>query len=89
MRRDIIKLDKKHAEGLDYYGLSKDKKTIVVVGGSLGARTLNRAMAESTALLAENNGVQVLWQCGRFYENEYKKDNTTLSSGAELRILVI
>ncbi len=88
VRRDILKLDKKHGEGLDYYGLSKDKKTIVVVGGSLGARTLNRAMAESTALLAENNGVQVLWQCGRFYENEYNNSDTAKLPNVVLRAFI-
>lgn len=88
VRQDIISLDKKHNEGLDYYGLSKDKKTIAVIGGSLGARTLNRAMAENTALLAENNGVQVLWQCGRFYESEYRDCDSAKLPNVTLRAFI-
>lgn len=88
VRQDILNLNKKHDEGLAYYGLSKDKKTIAVIGGSLGARTLNRAMAEHTALLAENNGVQVLWQCGRFYENEYAGSDTAKLPNVMLRAFI-
>lgn len=88
VRQDILNLDKKHVEGLEYYGLSPDKKTIAVIGGSLGARTLNRAMAENTALLAENNGVQVLWQCGRFYESEYQASETAQLPNVKLRAFI-
>lgn len=88
VRQDILNLDKKRGEGLEYYGLSSDKKTIVVIGGSLGARTLNRAMAENAALLAENKGVQVLWQCGRFYESEYKDCDTARLSNVTIRAFI-
>lgn len=71
VRRDILDLEQKRAEGLEYYGLSPDRKTIVIMGGSLGARTLNEAMAHSTELLEQRTDIQVLWQCGRFYENTY------------------
>jgi UDP-N-acetylmuramate--alanine ligase len=43
---------------------------LLVTGGSLGARTLNRAMAAALPRLAEA-GIQVLWQCGKLYEAEY------------------
>lgn len=88
VRQDILSLEKKHGEGLDYYGLSKDKKTIALIGGSLGARTLNRAMAENTAMLKENDGVQILWQCGRFYENEYAGSDTAKLPNVTLRAFI-
>lgn len=72
VRDDIKQLDKKRAEGLKHYGLTPGKKTIAVIGGSLGARTLNQAMAGSKALLEQHPGIQVLWQCGRFYAAEYE-----------------
>lgn len=71
VRQDILDLGGKHAEGLAHFGLEANKKTILVTGGSLGARTLNEAMAEAADVLAEGS-VQVLWQCGRFYVKQYE-----------------
>jgi len=88
VRQDILDLEQKHSEGLRYYGLSPDKKTIAVIGGSLGARTLNRALAENTALLAERSDVQVLWQCGRFYEHEYANCDTARLPNVQIRTFI-
>ena len=43
------------------------KKTILIIGGSLGARTLNEAVENELSSLAENKEIQVLWQCGKLY----------------------
>jgi len=52
------------------FGLAADKPTILVLGGSLGARAINQAIhAQLPALLA--NDAQILWQCGKLYEKEY------------------
>ena len=59
-------------EGLKYYNLSPEKKTIFVVGGSLGCRTLNECMKkeiESGGLIGGEN-VQFIWQCGKYYKAE-------------------
>lgn len=59
-------------EGLKYYNLSPKKKTIFVVGGSLGCRTLNECMKkeiESGRLISGEN-VQFIWQCGKYYKAE-------------------
>lgn len=59
-------------EGLKYYNLSPEKKTIFVVGGSLGCRTLNECMKkeiESERLIIGGN-VQFIWQCGKYYKAE-------------------
>jgi UDP-N-acetylglucosamine--N-acetylmuramyl-(pentapeptide) pyrophosphoryl-undecaprenol N-acetylglucosamine transferase len=71
VRQDIIDLTAKKTEAVDYFNLENNKKTILILGGSLGARTLNEAMKSSTDLL-KNNDVQVLWQCGKFYVETYK-----------------
>jgi UDP-N-acetylglucosamine--N-acetylmuramyl-(pentapeptide) pyrophosphoryl-undecaprenol N-acetylglucosamine transferase len=76
VRQDILQLEGKRAEGIRHYGLNPDKKTIAVIGGSLGARTLNMALRDNTQLLAENPEVQVLWQCGKFYDYEYSACDT-------------
>lgn len=88
VRQDILDLDNKHAQGLQHYGLSPDKKTIAVIGGSLGARTLNRAMADNTALFANRPDVQVLWQCGRFYEYEYSNSDTARLPNVQIRAFI-
>jgi UDP-N-acetylglucosamine--N-acetylmuramyl-(pentapeptide) pyrophosphoryl-undecaprenol N-acetylglucosamine transferase len=52
------------------FGLDSSLKTLLVLGGSLGARTINRAVMSGLDLIANTTGVQVLWQTGRiYYEN--------------------
>lgn len=58
--------DKK--EGWNLYGLDPAKKTIFIVGGSLGCGTLNRAMRRWVEERGESAGYQVIWQCGKFYK---------------------
>ena len=57
------------AEGLNYYGLTEGKRHLFVVGGSLGAGTLNQAMRKwIEAGCPGGEDVEVLWQCGRYYK---------------------
>ena len=63
----------KSAEALAHYGLSVDKPTILVVGGSLGTRTLNEMMKHWILSLDSAPEVQVIWQTGKFYEREMKE----------------
>ena len=53
--------------------LDPTKKTILVIGGSLGALTLNESVLEGMKLAA-SNGVQILWQCGKFYLDAMKQE---------------
>lgn len=59
-------------EGFAHYNLCPDKKTIFVVGGSLGCRTLNEWMKSeiSKGKLFSGDDCQVVWQCGKFYKEE-------------------
>ena len=57
-------------EGLKMYGFNPSKKHILIVGGSLGSGTLNRAMkAWIEAGCPGGEGVEVLWQCGKYYKS--------------------
>ena len=57
------------AEGLRFYGLDPAKRHILVIGGSLGSGTLNKAMKQWIADgCPGGEGVEVLWQCGRYYK---------------------
>ena len=59
------------AEGYSFYGLDPQKKTLLIVGGSLGARTLNTTMKQWIASgQAAKADFQVLWQSGKFYKND-------------------
>ncbi|HVW97957.1 MAG TPA: undecaprenyldiphospho-muramoylpentapeptide beta-N-acetylglucosaminyltransferase [Mucilaginibacter sp.] len=66
IRRDSVNIAGKHMQALELYKLSAFKKTILVIGGSLGAGTLNKSiMAGLDKLIAAD--VQVVWQTGKFY----------------------
>ena len=60
------------AEALKFFGLNPHRKTLLVVGGSLGARTLNLATAAALLRLREA-GMQLLWQTGKLYFPEAQK----------------
>ncbi|WP_299495728.1 undecaprenyldiphospho-muramoylpentapeptide beta-N-acetylglucosaminyltransferase [Mucilaginibacter sp.] len=68
IRKESVTIDGKQMQALELYKLSAFKKTIMVTGGSLGARTLNNSvMAGLDKLIAAD--VQVIWQTGKFYYN--------------------
>lgn len=53
------------------FGLDPHKKTILAVGGSLGARTINETIKQSYDLIKDRNDIQVLWQIGKLYAEQY------------------
>ncbi|HNP19957.1 MAG TPA: undecaprenyldiphospho-muramoylpentapeptide beta-N-acetylglucosaminyltransferase [Fulvivirga sp.] len=69
VRRDILDIEKKKSEGLAYFNLDSKRKTILILGGSLGARTINDSIIGKLDQ-AIKAGHQVLWQTGRFYFDE-------------------
>lgn len=68
VRQDILSLDGKKERGLEYFGLNNNKRTILVIGGSLGARTVNESIINCLEAFEKNN-VQLIWQTGKgFYQ---------------------
>ena len=68
VRQDILSLDGKRERALEFFGLSAEKKTILVIGGSLGARTINESILKVLDGFQKNN-LQLVWQTGKgFYE---------------------
>ena len=57
-------------EAAAHFGLRPDVPTLLIVGGSLGTRTLNEAMKRYADSLGANPDVQVIWQTGKYYEKE-------------------
>jgi UDP-N-acetylglucosamine--N-acetylmuramyl-(pentapeptide) pyrophosphoryl-undecaprenol N-acetylglucosamine transferase len=75
VRQDLIDIESKRAEAIQYFNLDTSKKTVLVLGGSLGARRVNQLIEkELNNFLSQN--VQVIWQCGKLYFEEYKKYNS-------------
>lgn len=87
VRADIRQLEGKRAEAMAYYELDPSQKTIAVIGGSLGARTLNEAMAEGYAILKDKK-VNVIWQCGKYYEGIFKDCDTARLSHVKMRAFI-
>ena len=72
VRQDILSANSKRAEALDFFKLSSDRKIILIIGGSLGARTINQSIENDISKII-NAGVQLIWQTGRFYFKEVKQ----------------
>ena len=74
VRQDLIDIQDKREEAFQYFNLDANKKTLLVLGGSLGARKVNQLIEkELESILSQD--VQIIWQCGKFYFEDYKKYN--------------
>ena len=74
VRQDLMGVSEKRDKGLEFFKLDKTKKTVLVLGGSLGARRINQLIAKELVNFKAQN-VQLLWQCGKLYYDEYVKFN--------------
>ena len=74
VRQDLLEISKKKEEALSFFNLDKGKKVVLVLGGSLGARTINQLVEKHYKAMLEQ-GVQVIWQTGRFYFEQYNRYN--------------
>ena len=75
IRDGLLNIGEYRSEGLSYFHLDSQRKTLLVLGGSLGARRINQLIEQQLPLF-EQLGMQVLWQCGKLYYEEYKKYNS-------------
>ena len=69
VRSDIMDSQQKREEALVHFGLEKDKKTILIIGGSLGARTINQSIAAGIQQIVDS-GYQLVWQTGKAFFTE-------------------
>ena len=74
VRQDLLDISKKRKEAISFFGLDPNKITLVVLGGSLGARVINQTIEKYKDFILENE-VQIIWQSGKLYIEEYKKYN--------------
>lgn len=72
VRQDLFSVKAKDETAYRFFGLDASKKTLLIVGGSLGARTINQSViAHLESLVA--SGIQVIWQTGKFYIEDARK----------------
>lgn len=71
VRQGLLQQTKRREEALAAWGLDPNKRTILILGGSLGARTLNQSAMSHLVEIA-NSGVQFIWQTGKYYIEEVR-----------------
>jgi len=74
VRQDLLDIESKRTEAINEFNLNPYKKTLFVVGGSLGARAINQLIAKNIEWLCAQN-LQVIWQIGKLYVDKYSKYN--------------
>ena len=72
VRGDLVENFKDKSEALHHFGLNSNKSTLLILGGSLGARRINRLIAEHLEFFKKLD-IQLIWQCGKLYIDDYKK----------------
>lgn len=72
VRSDLVAAKSDSKEALEFFGFKPGKPTVFVLGGSLGARRINQLIEKELGFF-EELGIQLLWQCGKLYFEEYKK----------------
>lgn len=72
IRQDLLNSSATREEATEYFTLDPTKKTVLIVGGSLGARTINEAIAANLDKITKAD-IQILWQTGKNYQGEFGK----------------
>ena len=72
-----------HQEAVRSFGLDPDKKTVLILGGSLGARTINQCLMQNLDKV-KNSGIQFIWQTGKIYIEEAR---SVVAQAGELPML--
>jgi UDP-N-acetylglucosamine--N-acetylmuramyl-(pentapeptide) pyrophosphoryl-undecaprenol N-acetylglucosamine transferase len=72
VRQDLLDISTKESKAQAFFNLDNTKKTLLVLGGSLGARMINKIVEENLDYLLDKN-IQIIWQTGKLYIDEYQK----------------
>ncbi|MEW4923703.1 undecaprenyldiphospho-muramoylpentapeptide beta-N-acetylglucosaminyltransferase [Algibacter sp. 2305UL17-15] len=71
VRQDLLSIDEKTVEAKNHFDLKHGKYTLLVLGGSLGSRRINQLIEKELDYFDTQN-VQIIWQCGKLYYEQYK-----------------
>ncbi len=72
VRQDLLNSENKRQEAISFFELDTNKKIVLILGGSLGARAINNLIQENIKWLVSKH-IQVIWQTGNLYYDEFKK----------------
>ncbi len=86
VRQNVLNNEMTPEEARESFGLAPDKKTILLVGGSLGARTINESMRQHLKEIQEAD-VQFIWQTGKYYNEEMNQAVKAFGSIPNLKVL--
>ena len=70
VRQNLLDAKVTKAEATESFGLDPKKRTVLVIGGSLGARTVNESILQHIEDIREAKDVQFIWQTGKYYSEE-------------------
>lgn len=73
VREEVVKIEGKRSEAIQHFKLDESKKTLLIIGGSLGARTLNNSVKTKLEDFQKAN-IQVIWQCGKLYIKQLQEE---------------
>jgi len=73
VRQALLQSEVTREDALNSFGLSPDRKTVLLVGGSLGARTINESVMQHLEEI-ERSGLQFIWQTGKYYSEQIAAD---------------
>ena len=81
VRRNLLECGATPEQARQAMGVDPNKRTILIIGGSLGARTINNAIIDGLKTIGDNNDVQVIWQTGKGYDTQCRE--ALLASGVK------
>ena len=77
VRQNLFGHSVSREEAVRYFSLDPSKKTILILGGSLGARTINRTLTAGLDIIRQNPDIQFIWQTGKIYIDQVRDAITT------------
>ena len=72
VRQDLVNRKIEHDDAVRHFNLDPTKKVVLILGGSLGARTINQTLCKGLELIKGNPNVQFIWQTGKIYINQVR-----------------
>ncbi len=86
VRKSLIDMRSNRSEALKRMGLEEGKKCVLIVGGSLGARSINESIMAQIELIRANSDIQFVWQTGKLYFEEMKQRVTAAGKPDNLTV---
>ena len=86
VRKNLLEMRANRKEAIKAMGLDENRKCVLIVGGSLGARSINEGIIANIEKIRANNDIQFIWQTGKLYFEEMKKRADELGKPENLTI---